>query len=286
MDNNQVTETASSHASDYEPTWCPGCGNYAVLKALDVALGRFGCPPYQVTVVSGICCSSPFPYLLGTYSIQGIHGRALPLAAGLKTSRPDLTVVVTMGDGDALSIGGNHFLHALPRNVDLTCIIMDNRVYGMTKGQFPPTNPRGFVTKSSPYGMIDQPIESAKLALTLGATFVALGASYEPGQLADLFLNGLRHRGMAIINVLSPCRTFNCVNTPQFYRRACRPVPHDHDPGSLDAAMGLLRRIDDHLPLGLIYRREGPTFPDRLPTPLQNIELRATRGAELAHGFV
>ncbi len=252
----------NSFRSKNKPTWCPGCGDYGVLGALDRALVRHGVPAHQVAVVAGIGCSSRFPFFMDTYGFHSAHGRGLAVATGLKAARPELTVVATGGDGDALAIGGNHFFHTMRRNVDLTYILMDNQIYGMTKGQTAPTSRLGLKTKSTPRGNVEAPVDPAWVALTAGATFVAQGTSWDMKGLSELLLAGLQHRGMAFVNVLSPCVTFHREADKEYFRALSTPVPPAHDASSRSAALNLLLESGDQHPIGLIYRdaTEPPAY--------------------------
>jgi 2-oxoglutarate ferredoxin oxidoreductase subunit beta len=263
-------KATQSYKSKFKPTWCAGCGDYSVLAALDKALNAFGRPEHQIAIVSGIGCSSRFPYFMNTYGIHAAHGRALAVATGLKTARPELTVIATSGDGDALAIGGNHFFHTMRRNVDLTYLLMDNQIYAMTKGQTAPTSQIGFQSKSTPYGAYEPPIDPVWMALTMGATFVAQGASFDVRQLTDLILRGLRHPGAAFINILSPCVTFNKEIDKDFFRGRSEPVSPDHDPADYDAALALMRRSPNRFLLGLIYvNDQAPSFGRRIDEQLR-----------------
>lgn len=250
-----------SYKSKYKPTWCAGCGDYSVLAALDKALETFGRPEHEIAIVSGIGCSSRFPFFMNTYGVHSLHGRALPVAAGLKIARPDLTVIATGGDGDALAIGGNHFFHAMRRNVDMTYILMDNQIYGMTKGQSAPTSHRGFQSKTTPYGALENSVDPVWAALTMGATYVAQGASYDLKQLIELILGGLRHPGTAFINALSPCVTFNKEIDKPFFKENALAMPEDHRSGDFEAAMHLVLSTQGRFPLGLIYANaDAPSY--------------------------
>jgi 2-oxoglutarate ferredoxin oxidoreductase subunit beta len=246
------------------PTWCPGCGDYGVLGALDRALIAFGRPEHDIAVISGIGCSSRFPYFMNTYGIHSAHGRALPVATGLKIARPDITVIAVGGDGDALAIGGNHFFHAMRRNLDLTYILMDNQIYGMTKGQSAPTSDLGMRTKSSPYGTFEPPVDPAWAALTMGATFVAQVLSSDLAALGNLVLQGLRHPGTAVINCLSPCVTYNKKMDKEYYKAHSFPIEKDYDPTDFEAGIRLLRSSPGRFPLGVIHQRTEPTLEERL----------------------
>ena len=254
------------YTSKHKPTWCPGCGDYGVLGALDRALERFGRPEHELAIVSGIGCSSRFPFFMNTYGFHSAHGRALSVATGLKTARPDLTVIATGGDGDALAIGGNHFFHAMRRNLDITYILMDNQIYGMTKGQTAPTSRIGLRTKSTPYGNFEQPVDPPWVALTQGASVVAQAGSWSGRTLTDLIYQGLTHRGMSFINVLSPCVTFHKEANKDYFKELSYELPEGYDPKSFEGAIGELRLRSGRLPLGLLYRNDdAPTYDDNMP---------------------
>jgi len=234
-----------------------------VLAFLDKALVAYGRPEHDIAVISGIGCSSRFPYFMNTYGFHTLHGRALPVATGLKLARPDLTVIATGGDGDALAIGGNHFFHTMRRNPDLTYILMDNQIYGMTKGQAAPTSKLGMHSKSSPLGTIEEPVDPVWAALTMGATFVAQAASHDATSLTELILAGLRHPGMAFINCLSPCVTFNAGMDKNYFKERSTPLPEGYDPTDYGQALNLMHNARDSFPLGLIYTTRRPTLHER-----------------------
>lgn len=196
-------------ASDQDVRWCPGCGDYSILAQMQRMLPDLGVPKENVVFISGIGCSSRFPYYMNTYGIHSIHGRAPTIATGLKVANPKLKVFVITGDGDALSIGGNHLLHVLRRNVDLTIVLFNNRIYGLTKGQYSPTSPAGSVTKSSPMGSIEQPLNPISVALAAGATFVARSIDVEGKHLQETLQAAAMHKGTAFIEVLQNCNIFN-----------------------------------------------------------------------------
>ncbi len=245
-------------------TWCAGCGDYGVLASLDKALQAYGRPEWEIAVVSGIGCSSRFPYFMNTYGFHTVHGRALAVATGLKLARPELTVIATGGDGDAFAIGGNHFFHTMRRNVDMTYLVMDNAVYGMTKGQAAPTSRMGMNTKSTPFGTVESPVDPVWAALTMGATFVAQVGSFDPGQMTELILAALNHRGMAVVNCLSPCVTFNAGMSKEYIKDHSRQIPASHDPTDYVGALTMIRGSHDHFPLGLIYHSKEPTLQERI----------------------
>jgi len=240
------------YKSDVPPIWCPGCGDYAVLNGLMRAFVTLDIAPKDAVVASGIGCSSRFPAFLNAYGFHGVHGRALPLSTGIKIGNPNLTVVAVGGDGDGFSIGGGHIPHAARRNIELPYIVMDNNIYGMTKGQPSPTTPVGTQRKASPYGTIEAPLNPLMMLLSYDATFVARVFSGDFKRLQAVFEAALQHPGFAFVQVLSPCVTFR--NTYQHYKDITEPLPDDHDPTDLMAAMRLAQSVDP-LYLG-IFRQE------------------------------
>ena len=201
--------TANDFASDQDIRWCPGCGDYSILAQMKKMLPDLGLPPERIVFVSGIGCSSRFPYYMNTYGMHSIHGRAPAVATGLRVARPDLKVFVITGDGDALSIGGNHFVHLIRRNVNLTLVLFNNRIYGLTKGQYSPTSPEGQVTKSTPMGSVDHPLNPISVALGAEATFIARSVDTQIKHLAATLYRAAQHRGTAVVEVYQNCNVFN-----------------------------------------------------------------------------
>jgi len=249
--------TAQSYKSSYKPIWCPGCGDYSVLSSVTKALAMMAVPPEQVVVVSGIGCSSRIPAYTTCYGFHGVHGRALAAATGLKVARPELTVLVTGGDGDGYSIGGNHFMHACRRNVDLTYIVMDNHVYGMTKGQASPTTEPDWDSKLSPGGTGVRSFHPLVIALASGANFVARAFSGDPNGTAEMIAQGIRHPGFSFIEVLSPCVTFRPEQREWKQRVHPAPVAATDDPARA------ARRImtDDGFNIGVLYAGNRTPYP-------------------------
>jgi len=241
---------ASDFKSDIAPIWCPGCGDYHVLLSITRALAQLGKPPEQVAIVSGIGCSSRIPAYTNCYGFHGVHGRALPIATGLKVIRPDQTVVVTTGDGDGYSIGGNHFLHACRRNIDLTMIVMDNHIYGMTKGQPSPTTEPDFDTALSPGGTGLRPFNPLVIALASGANFVARAFAGNIGETTSIIVDAINHPGFSFVEILSPCVTFR----PD--QRSWKSEVHPAPVAATDDPARAARRImtDDGFNLGVLYR--------------------------------
>jgi len=256
--------TAADFKSDVKPIWCPGCGDYAVLSAVTKAMAELGKPREEIAFISGIGCSSRIPAYTNVYGFHGVHGRALPIAAGVKLARPDLTVLAAGGDGDGLSIGGNHFMHACRRNVDMTYIVMDNQVYGMTKGQASPTTaPDWCNSKLTPEGTGISPVEPARLALASGANFIARGFAGNPNEVARLIVEGVNHPGFSFIHILSPCVTYR----PE--QREWKNVMHADQIGHADRVAEAMRRLaeDDGYTTGVLFAGTRPAFmPERKTT--------------------
>ncbi|HEY3396195.1 MAG TPA: 2-oxoacid:ferredoxin oxidoreductase subunit beta [Armatimonadota bacterium] len=246
-------------------TWCPHCGNFNILQAMKTALIELGLEPWQVCLVSGIGQAAKLPHYLKCNYFNGLHGRALPAATGLKAARPDLPVIVTTGDGDCYGEGGNHFLHALRRNPDITVIVHDNQVYGLTKGQASPTSPRELVTRTQPHGPQSEPFAPLALAVLLHAPFVARGYAGDLPHLKDLIVQAVSHRGLALVDVLQPCVTFNHLNTYEWYAERVYPLEEGYDPTDRAAALERAQEWGERIPLGVLYREERSVFGDDLP---------------------
>jgi len=256
------------YKSDMKPIWCPGCGDFGVLSSITRALSGSGLTREEVAVVSGIGCSSRMPAYLSVFGFHAVHGRALTVATGLKLARPELTVLVATGDGDGFSIGGNHFLHACRRNTDLTYIVMDNQVYGMTKGQASPTtDPEWEEGKLTPGGTGMNPFQPLVIALASGATFIARCSSGDLQGTADTIAAAMRHPGFAFIQVLSPCVTFRPEQ--RGWRKLARPAPVETTDDAARAARRLL--TDDSFFTGILYR--NPRRPARAPAPVPEVQV-------------
>ena len=250
------------YKSDIKPVWCPGCGHFAVLNAITKALAHLALANEDVALLSGIGCSSRVPAYTRVYGFHGIHGRALALAAGLKAARPELTVLVAGGDGDGLSIGGNHFIHACRRNMDMTYIIMDNEVYGMTKGQASPTTaPDWTMSKLTPHGTGLRPFQPAALALAAGASFIARGFTGDPNGLAKMLVKAIQHRGFSVLQALSPCPTFRPEHMQWKHQIREFTEPCTDDP--ITAAQRI--QADDGQSTGILLQRELPVWQPYQP---------------------
>ena len=251
--------------SDNKPSWCPGCGNYAILKMLDKAIEEVGIDRTKLVLVSGIGQAAKLPHYTRANVFNGLHGRALPAATGIKLANHDLEVVVTSGDGDMYGEGGNHFLHTLRRNVGVKMFVHNNQVYGLTKGQASPTSDLGFVTKVQPHGVILNPVRPLALAVVEDCSLVMRSFAGDPKHLLAMMVEALRHKGgTVLLDILQPCVSFNRVNTYQWYRERVRPVGPDHDPADRAKALELALRWGDEIPIGVVYRSKRPSYESQL----------------------
>ena len=212
------------YTSDQDVRWCPGCGDYSILKQVESVLVQQGKPKEEIVFISGIGCSSRFPYYLDTYGVHGIHGRAPAIASGLRSVRPELSVWMITGDGDALSIGGNHIIHLLRRNVDLNVLLFNNEIYGLTKGQYSPTSPEGAITRSTPMGSVDHPFNPLALCLGADATFVARSMDRDVKHLREVLLRADAHRGTSLVEIYQNCNVFNDGAFETFTEKATKPI--------------------------------------------------------------
>ena len=249
----------------YETAWCPGCGNHSILEAVKQALVASQLKPHEVLFVSGIGQAAKAPHYLNANVFNGLHGRSLPVATGAKLTNPKLTIIVESGDGCNYGEGGNHFLAAIRRNIDITLLVHNNQVYGLTKGQASPTSPEGFVTKAQPEGVPSLPFSPIVVAVAMRAGFIARGFSGKMDHLSELIQQGIAHRGFALIDVLQPCVSFNKVNTFSWYKERCNPLPAGYDPTDWEAAIKVAGEWGDKIPIGIIYRNDRPPFEDHFP---------------------
>lgn len=253
--------TAKDFETHTASWWCPGCGDFGVIAALKQAAAGLELRPKDVAFISGIGCSGKISGYFNSYALHGVHGRALPAATAIKLANRDLTVIVAGGDGDGYAIGAGHFLHAVRRNPDLTYVVMDNQTYGLTKGQSSPTSSLGYVTGTSPAGNPDAPINGLAIALAAGGTFLARGFSSEVKPLVEMIKAAVRHPGFAVVEVMSPCVTFNKINTYKWFKENVFHVDDDpaYDPHDRAKAFDALTR-PGKIPLGIIYTEIRPTL--------------------------
>ncbi|TYP77574.1 2-oxoacid:ferredoxin oxidoreductase subunit beta [Paenibacillus methanolicus] len=249
--------TFKEFRNNVKPNWCPGCGDFSVQAAIQRAAANVGLEPEQLAVISGIGCSGRISGYINAYGLHGIHGRALPIAQGVKLANRELTVIASGGDGDGFAIGMGHTVHAIRRNLDITYIVMDNQIYGLTKGQTSPRSAEGFKTKSTPEGSIETTLSPLEIAMSAGATFVAQSFSSDLKQLTALIEAGLNHKGFSLINVFSPCVTFNKVNTYDWFKENIVNLDQfpDYDPTNRMAAMNKIMETNGML-TGLIYQNK------------------------------
>ncbi|HBZ08357.1 MAG TPA: 2-oxoacid:ferredoxin oxidoreductase subunit beta [Bacillus bacterium] len=258
-----ATSTFKDFRNGVKPNWCPGCGDFSVQAAIQRAAANVGLTPEELVLVSGIGCSGRISGYIRSYGFHGVHGRALPIAQGVKMANRDLTVIAAGGDGDGFAIGIGHTIHAMRRNMDITYIVMDNQVYGLTKGQTSPRSDDGFVTSSTPDGSIERALSPMETALISGATFVAQSFSSDIIDLTATIEAGIQHKGFSIINVYSPCVTYNKVNTYEWFKENLTKLTDidGYDPTNRTMAMNTLME-NNSLVTGIIYQEERPSYQE------------------------
>jgi 2-oxoglutarate/2-oxoacid ferredoxin oxidoreductase subunit beta len=261
---NKIEMKPKEYKSEITPVWCPGCGHYGVLASVYRAISELGIRPSDFINISGIGCSSRLPYFVQSYKMHTLHGRAGAVATGTQLARPDLPVVVTGGDGDGFSIGGGHMPHMARKNVNMAYILMDNGIYGLTKGQSSPTSRRELKAYITPYGGVEEPLNPILYMLTYGATYVGQAFAGNPKMCAELIKGAIAHKGFAYVNIFSQCPTFNKLDTAKFYRGLVDEVPEDHDASDMEAAMRLARRPNDRAPVGLLYQEDRQTLDEAM----------------------
>ncbi len=248
-------------------TWCPGCGNYAIFRAFISTLKELGIEPWRVVVITGIGCHGKMANYVGTNSIHTIHGRVIPLATGIKLVNPELLVIGFAGDGDTYGIGVGHLPHVIRRNVDIKLFVHNNTVYGLTTGQASPTSEKGQVTRTTPWGNIEEPLNPIAMAISLGASFVARGFAGDIEHLKWLMKEAIKHKGFALVDILQPCVTFDRLHTYQWYRQRVYKLEEvGHDPTNWDEAMKRAYEWGDKIPIGIFYKIRKPTYEELLPT--------------------
>ncbi|WP_434642515.1 2-oxoacid:ferredoxin oxidoreductase subunit beta [Thermoanaerobacterium thermosaccharolyticum] len=248
----------------YETAWCPGCGNFGILNALKDALTELGLKPHQVVIASGIGQAAKMPHYINVNGFNGLHGRALPPATAINIANKDLKVIINSGDGDTYGEGGNHFIHAIRRNANIAHFVHDNQIYGLTKGQASPTTAKGQKTSLQFDGVILDPVKPIKLALTMGAGFVARSFSGNYEHLKKMMKEAIMYDGYALLDIFQPCVTFNRVNTFKWYNDRVYELPNDYDYTDLDNAFKVADEWGDRIPIGIIYKVEKPTYIDNI----------------------
>ena len=265
-DRELVKLKPKDYKGKVDPDWCPGCGDFGVLSSLQKVCADMGIRPHEMIVISGIGCSSNFPGYFNSYGMHTLHGRILAVATGVKMANHELTVIGAGGDGDGYGIGGNHWLHTARRNVDMTYLVMNNQIYGLTTGQMSPTSCEGMKTKSTPFGSVETPVNPITSSIMHGATFVARAFSGDPKHMQQLMQQAIEHKGFAIIDIFSPCVTFNHDNDYAFFRpRVKKLEDEDHDAGDWKAACEKALLWGDTIYTGLFYQKRRPTLDELEP---------------------
>jgi 2-oxoglutarate ferredoxin oxidoreductase subunit beta len=281
-----MAATVTDYKSPVRPTWCPGCGDFGILNAVKQGLVKAGLAPHQVLVVSGIGCGSKLPDYAHINGFMTLHGRPVPVATGAKLANHGLKVITIHGDGDSLGLGMGHFIHTARRNLDITDLIQNNQIYGLTKGQYSPTSDPGFITKTSPDGSIEMAANSVALALAAGATYIARGFAGDTKYLAELIARAVEHRGYALVDILQPCVTFNRKNTYDWYRERVYKVEEiGHDPADRVAAFGKALEWGDRIPIGVLFQTRLPTYEEQVAAlrgePVATRRLEKLKQAEI-----
>ena len=278
-DRELVKLKPKDYKGKVDPDWCPGCGDFGVLSSLQKVCADMGIRPHEMIVISGIGCSSNFPGYFNSYGMHTLHGRILAVATGVKMANHELTVIGTGGDGDGYGIGGNHWLHTARRNVDMTYLVMNNQIYGLTTGQVSPTSCEGMKTKSTPFGSVEEPVNPITSSIMHGATFVARAFSGDPKHMQQLMQQAIEHKGFAIIDIFSPCVTFNHDNDYAFFRPRVKKLEDEgHDAGDWKAACEKALLWGDIIYTGLFYQKRRPTL-DELEPVLEEGSPMARRSA-------
>ncbi|HJV17863.1 MAG TPA: 2-oxoacid:ferredoxin oxidoreductase subunit beta [Bacillales bacterium] len=286
--------TFKDFRNDVKPNWCPGCGDYSVQASIQRAVANVGLEPENLAIISGIGCSGRISGYINSYGFHSIHGRSLPIAQGVKMANRDLTVIASGGDGDGYAIGMNHTFHAIRRNMNITYIVMDNQIYGLTKGQTSPRSQIGFKTKSTPMGSVEPPVSPMEMALSAGATFLAQGFSTDLKELTSLIEAGIKHDGFSLINVYSPCVTYNKVNTYDWYKENLTSLSEieGYDSSNRDMAMQTIMKYKG-LVTGLIYQNtERKSYQELLngysqdPLTVANLDLESEHFQKLVKEFM
>ena len=272
-----------------EPAWCPGCGNFGILTSFKRAMTELGLEPHQLIAVSGIGQSGKFPHYTRCNTFNGLHGRTLPVATGIRLANHAMPVAAFAGDGDCYGEGGNHWMHAMRRNINVKLFVHDNQVYGLTKGQASPTSVPGMKTPTQPMGVLADELNPVAVAITMGCGFVARGFSGDVGQLSGLMVAAFEHKGFALVDILQPCISFNRLNTYEWYRQRAYHLESDYDPRDRSGAYERSLEFGERIPTGVLYREERPTYEEKLPVlaggPLVRQPFEPDRLAETLEQF-
>jgi 2-oxoglutarate ferredoxin oxidoreductase subunit beta len=247
------------------PAWCPGCGNFSILKSFKDAMIEMGIEPHQFAIVSGIGQAAKFPHYVKCNTFNGLHGRALPAAAGIRLANHELPVMVFTGDGDCYGEGGNHLLHNIRRNLSVKVFVHDNQIYGLTKGQASPTSMEGMKTKNQPFGVFSEQLNPMAMAVALDCSFVARGFSGDMEHLKELIKAAYRHKGFSLVDILQPCVSFNKINTYEWYKKRVYHIEPEYNPDDRINAFSRALEWGEKIPLGIIYRNNRPALEERIP---------------------
>jgi 2-oxoglutarate ferredoxin oxidoreductase subunit beta len=248
-----------------QPAWCPGCGNFGILRSFKEAMVELGIEPHQFTIVSGIGQSSKFPHYVRCNIFNGLHGRALPVATGIRLANHEHSVMVFTGDGDCYGEGGNHLIHAIRRNVDIKLFVHDNQIYGLTKGQASPTSMEGMKTKNQPFGVFSEQLNPMALAIALDCSFVARGFSGDSQHTKELIKSAVNHKGFSLVDILQPCVTFNRINTYEWYKQRVYHIEPGYDPEDKIQAFQKALEWGEQIPIGIIYKNNRLVLEERIP---------------------
>jgi 2-oxoglutarate ferredoxin oxidoreductase subunit beta len=266
-----------STLEDYKgqkPTWCPGCGNFGILKALKDALVELNIEPHQFTIVSGIGQAGKLPHYLKCNTFNGLHGRTLPVATGIRLANHGMPVIAVAGDGDCYGEGGNHLLHAIRRNINVKIFVHNNQIYGLTKGQPSPTSMEGMIAKNQPFGVLSEQLNPLALAVALDCSFVARGSTGDLDHLRDLMKTAILHKGFSLLDILQPCVTFNKINTYEWYKNRVYHLEPDYNPEDRIEAFRKALEWGDRIPTGIIYKNKRPILEERIPVIKDNPLIR------------
>lgn len=247
------------------PAWCPGCGNFGILKAFRDAVVELGLEPHQFTIVSGIGQAGKLPHYLRCNTFNGLHGRTLPVATGIKLSNHGMLVIAVAGDGDCYGEGGNHLIHAMRRNVGVKLFVHDNQIYGLTKGQASPTSMEGMVTKTQPFGVFSEQLNPMALAVASDCSFAARSFAGDGEHLKEMMKEAINHKGFALLDILQPCVTFNKINTFEWYKKRVYKIEDQYNPEDRVEAFKKALEWGEHIPVGVIYKNRRPTLEERFP---------------------
>lgn len=271
------------------PAWCPGCGNFSILKTFKDAAVELGMEPHEFTFVSGIGQAAKFPHYIRCNTFNGLHGRSLPVATGIRLANHRMPVLAVAGDGDCYGEGGNHIMHSIRRNINVKLFVHDNQIYGLTKGQASPTSMEGMVTKNQPFGVASEQLNPMALAVALDCSFAARGFAGDPEHLKGLIKAALSHKGFSLVDILQPCVTFNKINTYDWYKQRVYHISPDYNPEDRIAAFSKALEWGDRIPIGIIYRNDRPLYEERNPVlsgePLVRMPIETRRLEETLKEF-